>query len=195
MKGKIYIAYGSNMDFPQMEGRCPDAEFLGAGMLQNWRLMFKGSKSGSYATIEKEKGLAVPVLLWRISAADELRLDRYEGFPIFYYKKTVTVADVAAVHRAGDAGAPVQNVLDRVDVIDSQPELPIPVPRELLPSEAVVLVGDEDKVQRRLQPVDGLDLFVVAVGEIADVVHVPIVPFFGLCRRFITGQSSFRRRR
>ena len=98
MKGKIYIAYGSNMDFPQMEGRCPDAEFLGAGMLQNWRLMFTGSKSGSYATIEKEKGLAVPVLLWRISAADELRLDRYEGFPIFYYKKTVTVADVAAVN-------------------------------------------------------------------------------------------------
>ena len=98
MKGKIYIAYGSNMDFPQMEGRCPDAEFLGAGMLQNWRLMFKGSKSGSYATIEKEKGLAVPVILWRISAADELRLDWYEGFPIFYYKKTVTVADVAAVN-------------------------------------------------------------------------------------------------
>ena len=98
MKGKIYIAYGSNMDFPQMEGRCPDAEFLGAGVLQNWRLMFKGSKSGSYATIEKEKGLTVPVLLWRISAADELRLDRYEGFPLFYYKKTVTVADVAAVN-------------------------------------------------------------------------------------------------
>ena len=98
MKGKIYIAYGSNMDFPQMERRCPDAEFLGAGVLQNWRLMFKGSLTGSYATIEKEKGLTVPVLLWRISAADEKRLDRYEGFPSFYYKKTVTVADVAAVN-------------------------------------------------------------------------------------------------
>ncbi len=98
MKGKIYIAYGSNMDFPQMEGRCPDAEFLGAGILQNWRLMFKGSLTGKYATIEKEKGLTVPVLLWRISAADEKRLDRYEGFPTFYYKRTVTVADVAAVN-------------------------------------------------------------------------------------------------
>ena len=98
MKGKIYIAYGSNMDFPQMEGRCPDAEFLGAGVLRNWRLMFKGSLTGSYATIEKEKGLMVPVLLWRISAADEKRLDRYEGFPSFYYKKTVMVADVAAVN-------------------------------------------------------------------------------------------------
>ena len=98
MRGKIYIAYGSNMDFPQMEARCPDAEFLGAGVLKNWRLMFKGSLTGSYATIEKEKGLDVPVLLWRISAADEKRLDRYEGFPVCYYKKTVTVADVASVN-------------------------------------------------------------------------------------------------
>ena len=98
MKGKIYIAYGSNMDFGQMAERCPDAQFLGAGVLQNWRLMFKGSLTGCYATIEKEKGLVVPVLLWRISAADEKRLDHYEGFPNFYYKKTVMVANVAAVN-------------------------------------------------------------------------------------------------
>ena len=97
-KGKIYIAYGSNMDFPQMEARCPDAVFLGAGMLKDWRLMFKGSKTGSYATIEKDKGLAVPVLLWRISEADEEQLDRYEGFPTFYYKKNVMVENVAAVN-------------------------------------------------------------------------------------------------
>ena len=99
-KQKIYIAYGSNMDFGQMEIRCPDAVFLGAGMLKDWRLMFKGSRTGSYATIEKEKGLTTPVLLWKISAADEARLDRYEGFPTFYYKKTITVADVAAINAA-----------------------------------------------------------------------------------------------
>ena len=98
MKGKIYIAYGSNMDFPQMEARCPDAIFLGAGILQNWRLMFKCSKTGSYATIEKERGCVTPVLLWRVREADELRLDRYEGFPNFYYKRTITVANVAAVN-------------------------------------------------------------------------------------------------
>ena len=97
-KQKIYIAYGSNMDFEQMQARCPDAVFLGAGMLKDWRLMFKGSKTGSYATIEKEKGQIVPVLLWKISAADEEQLDRYEGFPTFYYKKAVMVADVAAVN-------------------------------------------------------------------------------------------------
>ena len=31
----------------------------------------------------------MPILLWRISVADEERLDRYEGFPSFYYKRTI----------------------------------------------------------------------------------------------------------
>ena len=86
---RIYIAYGSNMDEEQMKFRCPDAQLLGTGILENWRLMFKGSKTGAYATIEREKGCTVPILLWRISAADEERLDRYEGFPNFYYKRTI----------------------------------------------------------------------------------------------------------
>lgn len=89
MKTKIYIAYGSNMDERQMAFRCPEAELLGTGFLEGWRLMFKGSKTGAYATIEKEKGQRVPILLWRISAKDEERLDRYEGFPTFYYKRKI----------------------------------------------------------------------------------------------------------
>ena len=27
--------------------------------------------------------------MWEVSPADELRLDRYEGFPTFYYKKEI----------------------------------------------------------------------------------------------------------
>ena len=88
-KGRIYIAYGSNMDVGQMMHRCPEAQLLGTGLLEGWRLMFKGSLTGAYATIEREKGCTVPILLWRISAADEDRLDRYEGFPSFYYKRTI----------------------------------------------------------------------------------------------------------
>ena len=89
MKGRIYIAYGSNMSMEQMKFRCPEAQLLGTGLLEGWRLMFKGSLTGAYATIEREKGCTVPILLWRISAADEERLDRYEGFPSFYYKRTI----------------------------------------------------------------------------------------------------------
>ena len=89
MKGRIYIAYGSNMSMEQMKFRCPEAQLLGTGLLEGWRLMFKGSLTGAYATIEREKGCTVPILLWRVSAADEDRLDRYEGFPSFYYKRTI----------------------------------------------------------------------------------------------------------
>ena len=96
MKGKIYIAYGSNMDVEQMAHRCPEAQLLGTGLLEGWRLMFKGSLTGAYATIEREKGLTVPILLWRISAADEERLDRYEGFPSFYYKRTIQATRTGA---------------------------------------------------------------------------------------------------
>lgn len=88
---KIYIAYGSNMDEKQMSYRCPDAKLIGKGKIKNFRLMFKGSLSGNYATIEPEKNFEVPVLLWKISAGDEKRLDRYEGFPNFYYKKEIEV--------------------------------------------------------------------------------------------------------
>ena len=91
MKKKIYVAYGSNMDLAQMAHRCPQAELLGKGTIKDWRLLFKGSQTGSYATIERMRGYTVPVLLWQISKADEGRLDIYEGFPGFYYKQIVEV--------------------------------------------------------------------------------------------------------
>ena len=89
---KNYIAYGSNMDEEQMKFRCPDSKLVGTGKIKNFRLMFKGSLSGNYATIEPEENFEVPVLIWKISAADEKKLDRYEGFPSFYYKKKIAVA-------------------------------------------------------------------------------------------------------
>lgn len=91
MKKNYYIAYGSNMDFSQMQRRCPDAELVGAGIVKDYELLFKGSGSGSYATIEKKARDKVPVLVWRISASDEEALDRYEGFPTFYYKTQLPV--------------------------------------------------------------------------------------------------------
>ena len=89
MKKSIYLAYGSNMSLQQMYHRCPDAEPIGKGFIKGWRLMFKGSQSGNYATIEKEEGCTVPVVAWAISELDEERLDRYEGWPSFYVKETV----------------------------------------------------------------------------------------------------------
>ena len=87
MKTKLYIAYGSNMDEGQMAFRCPGAKLRGVSVIENYRLIFKGSKTGAYATIEKEEGQKVPVVVWEIEPTDAHSLDRYEGFPTFYYKE------------------------------------------------------------------------------------------------------------
>ena len=87
MKTKLYIAYGSNMDEGQMAFRCPGAKLRGVSVIEDHRLIFKGSNTGAYATIEKEEGHKVPVVVWGIEPTDEHRLDRYEGFPTFYYKE------------------------------------------------------------------------------------------------------------
>lgn len=88
---KYYIAYGSNMDKEQMAYRCPTAQLLGRTELEDYRLLFKGSKTGAYASIEPEEGGRVPVLVWTIEKEDEKRLDRYEGYPVFYYKKDLDI--------------------------------------------------------------------------------------------------------
>lgn len=86
-----YIAYGSNLNLPQMLNRCPYAHIVGVGTLEGWRLMFKGSKSGSYLTIEPCDDGEVPVAIWETTWFDEKRLDIYEGYPDFYYKKRLKV--------------------------------------------------------------------------------------------------------
>lgn len=84
-----YIAYGSNLNIEQMKHRCPDARIIGTSMLKDWQLLFKGSKTGSYLTIERKVGSNVPIAVWEVSDSDVRKLDRYEGYPDFYYKQNV----------------------------------------------------------------------------------------------------------
>lgn len=86
---KFYIAYGSNLNLEQMAARCPTAEIVGTAMLRNWRLRFRGGNHQAVATIERETGSKVPVLVWKIQPADEHALDRYEGWPYLYRKETL----------------------------------------------------------------------------------------------------------
>lgn len=86
---RYYIAYGSNLNVRQMRERCPGAEVFGTTKLYGWELLFKGSKTGSYLTIEPRHGGTVPVVIWKVTPNDERALDRYEGYPTFYYKKTM----------------------------------------------------------------------------------------------------------
>lgn len=84
---KYYIAYGSNLNMQQMAWRCPDAVPIMRGYLEGYELFYAGSKSGNYATIREKSGAVTPIGIWEISSRDEQALDRYEGYPIFYFKR------------------------------------------------------------------------------------------------------------
>ena len=88
---KLYIAYGSNLHKEQMAWRCPGAMVIGKGIVKDYALVYRGSKTGAYATIIPCKGDHVPVAVWEINEMHEISLDRYEGFPTFYYKENIEV--------------------------------------------------------------------------------------------------------
>ena len=91
MQKRYYIAYGSNLNISQMRMRCPHARVIGTSVIPDYELLFKGSMTGSYLTIEPKEGSSVPVAVWETTDDDEARLDRYEGFPAFYYKAEMTL--------------------------------------------------------------------------------------------------------
>jgi gamma-glutamylcyclotransferase (GGCT)/AIG2-like uncharacterized protein YtfP len=84
--GKLYIAYGSNLNLRQMRHRCPTAKVVGKAELADYELLFR-----SVATVEPKPGGRVPVLVWEIGARDERALDAYEGFPRLYRKEDMSV--------------------------------------------------------------------------------------------------------
>ena len=83
-----YIAYGSNMNQDQMGFRCPTAKLIGVGHLHGFQLEFN-----RHATIVEtnDPTTSVPVAVWEITPEHEHRLDRYEGYPVYYRKISCTV--------------------------------------------------------------------------------------------------------
>lgn len=121
-KEKIYIAYGSNLNLPQMARRCPTAKVLGKSELKDYELLFRGSKTGSYATVEPCEGKNVPVILWSVGKNDEFALDRYEGYPTFYEKENMPIeldgktvdAFVYVMTQGHQLGMPSQRYVDTI---------------------------------------------------------------------------------
>lgn len=91
MNKRYYLAYGSNLNVRQMRLRCPNARPVGTAVLKNYELLFKGSLTGSYLTVEHKEGSTVPLGVWEVDEKDELHLDQYEGYPNFYYKKEIPI--------------------------------------------------------------------------------------------------------
>lgn len=86
--GDVYCAaYGSNLDEARMKKRCPGAEVFGTSVIGGYRMLFKHSMTGAYATIEQDANCSVPVVIYKMAMEDELKLDRHEGYPKYYYKR------------------------------------------------------------------------------------------------------------
>ena len=95
-----YIAYGSNMNLEQMMHRCPGARLVGIGCLHGYQIEFN-----RHATIVQKNSptASVPVAVWEITAEHEHRLDRYEGYPRYYWKISCTVEMDDGAHIQGMA--------------------------------------------------------------------------------------------
>lgn len=89
---KLYIAYGSNLNLEQMKYRRPTAKLVSTGTIENCAMDFRQMSSNAYATIHPEEGSFVPVAFWEIDQEAEQSLDMYEGYPRFYYKRTLPIS-------------------------------------------------------------------------------------------------------
>jgi hypothetical protein len=89
---RYYLAYGSNLNIDEMKSRCPFAIPVGASVIKDYRLIYKGTKQVSYLTIEPCEGSIVPVGVYEITPMDEANLDFYEGIPTLYNKHTIQIS-------------------------------------------------------------------------------------------------------
>ncbi|MGY3724190.1 Uncharacterized conserved protein YtfP, gamma-glutamylcyclotransferase (GGCT)/AIG2-like family [Granulicatella balaenopterae] len=85
-----YLAYGSNMNLLWMAECCQAAQFVAKTTLEGYELAFRG-RDTAYATIFKKEGSFVPVVIWQVDQADELRLDEYEDYPDLYDKEYLPI--------------------------------------------------------------------------------------------------------
>lgn len=95
MKKRLMLSYGANTCPDSMARRCPAAAPLGAVTLRDYALVFRG-----VADIAPFKESVLHGVLWSITPACEKALDRFEGWPHLYIKRTVIVENADMTYRA-----------------------------------------------------------------------------------------------
>ena len=79
----FYFAYGSNLDPDQMQQRCPGHSVVGLAELRDHRLVFPLTShdwGGGVASVGVAHGSSVWGMVYELTEADLVALDRYEGF-------------------------------------------------------------------------------------------------------------------
>lgn len=86
------FAYGSNMDKYQIEERCSDVKQVGIGFIPNYRIDFTRksiTRNCGVADIVESQGDVVWGIIYDITGEDFISLDKFEGYPKYYTKKTI----------------------------------------------------------------------------------------------------------
>ena len=92
MLDRYYLAYGSNLNSRIFNSFCPKSKKIGSMYLEGYRLAFKGLNDGhGYLTILEDQTKNVPIGIYKISLFDMKELDKYEGYPTLYQKKSVVI--------------------------------------------------------------------------------------------------------
>ena len=112
-----YFAYGSNMDWQQMQRRCPSAKFVCVGRLQNYHFAIarhsRLRRCGT-ATIVAQRGSEVWGIVYEVSDDDLRALDAFEDG---YRRETVSVTAL------NDGNAPLQAL---VYIAEREENVPLP---------------------------------------------------------------------
>lgn len=92
----LYFAYGSNMNEPQMHARVPGSRKVDVGWLLDHEFLYSGYSrtwGGAVANVRRKKGQAVFGVLYSLPAGGIETLDRFEGYPLAYQRRRVSIQD------------------------------------------------------------------------------------------------------
>jgi len=81
---RYYFAYGANVNAKNMAIRCPNATFVGTGVLGGFAFL---CNTRGVASIEPSLGENVYGVAWEITQEDEAFLDLFEGVKGGWYTK------------------------------------------------------------------------------------------------------------
>ena len=93
----LYFAYGSNMNERQLRSRVPGARKVGTGHLLGHEFLFSGYSQtwrGSVANVKPCRGSQVFGVLYELPPGGLAELDRFEGYPRAYQRKTTSIARI-----------------------------------------------------------------------------------------------------
>jgi gamma-glutamylcyclotransferase len=79
----LYFAYGSNLNWQQMQGRCPSARFVGVALFADHKLAFTResvNRGCGVADAVRERGWKIWGVVYEIDDLDVGKLDVSEGY-------------------------------------------------------------------------------------------------------------------